>query len=281
MKSLLGFSFEATNVVVADPSADILVVESCVFTGAAILRKDKAAYTTTSLAATADQGKELDMTLEELQAAMKPLLAAAVEPLTKKIADIEAAQGEVAKTMTASKEMQKKVKPFAETLHSCADSMHAAGIGTDTNRGHATMVRKIADHMEASAAMGETPHVYREGYPYVASADKPEDKTAKVEASAEVTALNDKIAAQATQLADLTAKVAAAGTTAEAKPERKTLSPALTALLAKSGVEAPTDGKFTPELVNKVMATAGKDLTPIQKIEIKRAFERAEQGIAA
>ena len=52
-KSVLGFSFEAQRLTVSDPCADILTITGLAFTGAAILRKDKAAFTSTSLAASA------------------------------------------------------------------------------------------------------------------------------------------------------------------------------------------------------------------------------------
>ena len=58
MKSALGFSFEAQRLTVSDASADILTITDLAFTGAAILRKDKAAYTTTSLAASAATNDE-------------------------------------------------------------------------------------------------------------------------------------------------------------------------------------------------------------------------------
>jgi hypothetical protein len=58
LKSDLGFSFEAQQISVLDPSAAILTVTALAFTGAAIIRKDKAAYTTTSLAASAATTKK-------------------------------------------------------------------------------------------------------------------------------------------------------------------------------------------------------------------------------
>lgn len=47
----LGMSYEVTDVRVADPAADVWVLEHVVFTGAAILERDAAAYASTSLAA--------------------------------------------------------------------------------------------------------------------------------------------------------------------------------------------------------------------------------------
>jgi hypothetical protein len=53
MKNDLGFSFEAQRLVILDPSAAVLTITDLAFTGAAILRKDKAAFVSTSLAASA------------------------------------------------------------------------------------------------------------------------------------------------------------------------------------------------------------------------------------
>ena len=46
-----GFSYEAPNLYTNDSDANPCVITDCVFTGAAILRKDKAAYRATSIAA--------------------------------------------------------------------------------------------------------------------------------------------------------------------------------------------------------------------------------------
>jgi hypothetical protein len=48
-KSKLGFSFEARDLMTTDPDADPVTIAECVFTGAAILFKERAAYKTTSL----------------------------------------------------------------------------------------------------------------------------------------------------------------------------------------------------------------------------------------
>jgi hypothetical protein len=52
----LGMSYEVTGVRVADPTAEVWVLEHVVFTGAAILERDAAAYQTTSLAASREHG---------------------------------------------------------------------------------------------------------------------------------------------------------------------------------------------------------------------------------
>lgn len=54
----LGFSFEAQQIAVESLNADPLVITDCVFTGAAFLMKDTAAYRTTALAILAAKEKE-------------------------------------------------------------------------------------------------------------------------------------------------------------------------------------------------------------------------------
>jgi hypothetical protein len=53
MQDALGFSFEAQRLDVLDLGSAVLTIQALTFTGAAILRKDKAAYQMTSLAASA------------------------------------------------------------------------------------------------------------------------------------------------------------------------------------------------------------------------------------
>ena len=55
----LGMSYEVTRARVADPKADIWVLEHVVFTGAAILERRAAAYQDTSLAASASGARQL------------------------------------------------------------------------------------------------------------------------------------------------------------------------------------------------------------------------------
>lgn len=85
LKNVLGFSFEAQRLTVLDPGADVITITDLSFTGAAILRKDKAAYTTTRLAAQAAKGK-LNMNPDELKA----LLAEALKPVSDRLGKLEA-----------------------------------------------------------------------------------------------------------------------------------------------------------------------------------------------
>ena len=52
-RAAMGFSFDAQRIAVEDTEADPLVITACVFTGAAVLQKDRGAYLETSLAAQA------------------------------------------------------------------------------------------------------------------------------------------------------------------------------------------------------------------------------------
>lgn len=262
-KNALGFSFEAQQILVESLEPDPLVIIGCVFTGAAILLKDKAAYTTTSLAASA--AGDLNMTKEELEA----ILAAAIKPVTDKIATLEAAQTEMSGKIEAGKELHAKVAPHAEKLRGCAEAMTAAGIGVHTTRGHVAILNRMADAMEAEAMAGSLPHIWRDhDWPMYAAA---EGKTEKdpVE-DPKVKALEDKIA-------DLTTKLEgniAAGRAESKEPERKTLPPQITSLLAKAGIAAPEEGKnLVLAEVDRVLASSALPIG--ERIRLKTELARA------
>jgi hypothetical protein len=104
-KDVLGFSFEADEIWVSDPNADPLNIVACTFTGAAILRKDKAAYQSTSIAASAEKA-DIDMTKEEMLA----LLGEALAPLSARFDSLEAsakADAEAIKALAAKAEAPK------------------------------------------------------------------------------------------------------------------------------------------------------------------------------
>lgn len=237
-KDILGFSYEMKNVVVADPGADTLEIESCCFTGAAILKKADAAYHTTSLAASTDRADgDLEMTKEELQAILGPALATALEPINAKITEIEAGQAKITTDLNASKEVQAKVKPHADALRACAASMSAAGIGGHPTGGHVVRLNKMADQMEAAAALGQTPHIYRD-HDFLVDAAKDDGKVEGLDAAAIKAAVEAAVAPLGTIVKDLQTK----SFNAAAEPERKTLSPDIVRLLHKNGLDASKDG---------------------------------------
>lgn len=257
-KDALGFSFEA-DARIQDSSADLWVIDHCVFTGAAILYKDLAAYTTTSLAAEADKG--LDMNPEELKA----ILADAMKPLSDKIE----AQGKELATLKASASLGgpiiDQVKPHVDAINACADAMEAAGIGNDAKAGHAGVLRRVAAHMAAAAVSGNVPKIYRD-HDYLPDARVEAAASADAIAKAvkdAVAPLQAEIQSTNTKLVDLQAKAFAEA----AAPARVTITPEIKTLLAKAGIdEAEVEkGKLTTTQVDKVLDA--------QKIHGQKAIE--------
>jgi hypothetical protein len=102
MRDRLGMSYEVTSVRVVDPSAEVWVLEHVVFTGAAILERDAAAYQTTSLAASRDAGA---VAIERKGAVMDQkiietldVLASASQQLAAECASLRAAVDELRNT---------------------------------------------------------------------------------------------------------------------------------------------------------------------------------------
>lgn len=267
-KDKLGFSYECRDLYTHDPDANPCVIHSCTFTGAAILRKDKAAYRTTSIQASREDFEE--MSPEE----KKQLddLTAGMSALTDSLKTISASVDSLktAPKVEANANTMALVEPHAKACESCAASMEAAGIGGDPNNGHAVHLRKMAGHMRAEAALGRVPSAWHGGDRMWGSAEPV--KVAEFDVSAKVADLlkpvADKLAAMGTQLADLKAK---AFTDAPA-PQRKTLDPAISGLMAKSGLEAPTDGsKISLEKLNAAM----KELPVETRLKVKAGLSQA------
>lgn len=266
-KGALGFSFEA-DARIQDTAADIWVIEHCVFTGAAVLYKDLAAYQTTSLAAKAEQ--DIEMTKEEMQAmldaALKPL-AASVEKQAVDLAAMQKTALEAAKGVSLSGPIIDQVKPHIDAINAAADAMEKAGVGTHSENGHVRHLRHVTAHMAAEAVSGRTPNIYRD-HDFLPGA--------RVEAAALVPVV-DPVAAKA--MADLTASVADLGTkftdlsaktfNAVTPPQRATISPEIKTLLAKGGVKDDDikDGKLTVTQVDAMLDAAG--VKGVKAIEAK------------
>lgn len=211
LKDKLGFSYEC-KVAVKDWKASVLEVSRVVFTGAAVLFKDKAAYTTTSFEASA-ASEENSMTREEMEQLMASAIANAVDPIK---AENEALKAHLAglSGLQAAAAVRDAVAGHVAALHAAADAMCAAGIGNDPANGHAVHVRKIASHLEASAVLGRVPQSYDGGYLH-AGADKSEELE---KAQADLAAAADQLAGKDSEIAELKA---AAFKSSQA-PERKT-----------------------------------------------------------
>ena len=269
LKDVLGFSFEAQRLYVEDPSADILTITELTFTGAAILRKDKAAYQTTSLAASAEG--EIEMTVEELKALLGPMLAEAVKPISDRLDQVEKDNKERVEANASTRAM---VEPHATALEGCAAAMEAAGVGSDPKWGHVHVLRRMSDSMRAEAALGKVPHIFRDhDYPTYASAetneeiDMTKDEVSKLIASAVETAVKplaeqlkateDKLAAAETKLADVKASARAES----APPARKAVNPMVSKLLAGTTIAMPEgEEKLAVATVDSALKAAGLDV---------------------
>lgn len=154
-KRLLGFSYEA-QAMVKDWNTDPVEVTSCVFTGAAILFKDKAAYTTTSLEASAST-EISEMDIKELLEAVKTAVKEETATLAKDVAELKASAGKL-----EAANVLHKVKEHADRIRACADGLEAAGMGGHERHGHVAVLRRMADKMEAEAVLGKLPHLWRD-----------------------------------------------------------------------------------------------------------------------
>lgn len=264
-KSAMGFSFEAHITSVEDRSADPRVITGCVFTGAAVLLKNRAAYHSTSLAASAE-GENMD--LAEILAQLKEL-ATSVSTLSGEIKEIKASGN-----VNASGAMMERVRPHVEACNATAAAMEAAGIGSHPSRGHAAVLRHVAAHMSGEAALGRIPHVYAglPGY-YEASGD------GKTNASAEdpaVKALDEKIgkiSASVESLTTLVKDLSNKSVSASAAPGRKTIPPHVTALLERGNVKVDDNGTVSAAAVDR--ALEGLQLDPQKRLEVKIALRNA------
>lgn len=254
-KGALGFSYEL-DARIRDLDADPWVIDYCVFTGAAVLYKELAAYRTTSLAAKAEQ--EFEMTKEEMLAilaeANKPF-ADSLAALTEKVTKIEA------KGASLGGPIIDQVKPHVEACMACADAMDAAGVGSHPTMGHAAALRKIGRHMAVEAAMGKVPHIYNDHSYFDASPEAAAAANAAAikEATKEIQAAADaKNAELAASVADLTTKLTdlkASAFNGSTPPERATLPANVKTLLAKANIVETDvkDGKLSTTQVNAIL----------------------------
>lgn len=273
----LGFSYEMKNVLVLDQRADPLVIESCVFTGAAILNKLDGAYHTTSLAAAAV--KEIDMTPQELQALLAASLTTALEPIIVRLDKVEASTATVVGDIEAGRAMHAKVKPLADQLRAQGVTLLAAGFGADKDRGHVATINRIADHLEAEARLGKVPTIY-DGNDFFANGDKHPSlkalEAAAVEKDKALDALKKTVDELTTQLADVSKKAF----NAAGAPDRKTISAEGIALLNKYSLEAANgETKLTITQVNAAFEKMG--LKGTAAIAAKLRLQEAGALIAA
>lgn len=263
-KDVLGFSYEARELYTNDPDANPCVITDCVFTGAAILLKAKAAYRSTSIAASA---AEDDFMTPETKTALDKLsadqaaLTTTIEGLVASIAKIPA---------ISAANLLPKVEPHASKLEGCADAMEAAGIGGDPSNGHAMALRRMAGDMRAEAVSGRMPSrwsMYASAG--VTGVTVPPAVDVAGEVAKAVAPLLESLKAMGTQIADVKAQAAASSKA----PERKTLPATITGLLAKAGIQVP--GAEGDKIDMAKLDAAIKDMPMHQRIEVKASLGRA------
>lgn len=243
----LGFSYEA-EAFVESMNSDPWICSSCDFTGAAVLYKDKAAFVSTSIHASKNQGASI-MTPEEIaamQAKNKQLetdLAAAKE--AEKVAT-EAA----AKAAVQAASLQNLIKPHADALRTCASNMMAAGVGAAADNGHAAVLNKMADQMEAQAVLGKIPSSF-DSYFDGSAKQTPEAIAAAAKVTAgEIDSLKQQVKDRDTKIAELTAANNKAG-------ERKSISAGSLASLKKLGIDEDHQTGLTVATLDAACQKAG------------------------
>lgn len=262
-KEQLGFSYEC-QARVRSMNDDPLQVVSCMFTGAAVLYKDKAAYQTTALAASADRTETGDeqMELKDIMDAVKALtttveaVAGSVKAHGEKLTALEAkASTSAVDTITAL------VKPQVDALLLSAAAMEAAGLATEGKA-----MRDRAAAMLESAKKGVMPSVA-----VAAAAADPAPSKEVAELKATVVTLTKSVADIGVLVTDLKAQA----TATTAAPERRTVSAQIIQLLAKGGLEVPTDGKkkLAVSDVDKALEAGG--VTGVRAIEAKMKLSAA------
>jgi hypothetical protein len=263
-KDVLGFSYETRNLYTNDPDANPVVITDCTFTGAAILRKDKAAYRTTSISASADE-----VAMNEEMKKMLESLTAGLAGITTQLATVSASVTKLETDKIEAANMLPKIEPHAAKLEAAADGLEAAGIGGDASNGHAVILRKMAGHLRAEAAQGRMPAAFHGMYAAAAVPAKVETVDLSKQFESVIKPITDKLAAFGTQIADLKA----AATAASPAPERKTLSPQITALLAKSGIEMPaaTGEKISGDKLDGAI----KEMAVGQRLIVKTSLRQA------
>jgi len=283
MRSLLGFSWEIADIYTNDVKANPLIITGFTFTGAAVLRKDKAAYHSTSLAASATKG-ETQMTKEEMEKlladsmkAMGEAIDAKLKPVVDRIEKVEGAS----KDLQASAHHVSLVEPHATALEKAASMMEKDGIGGHPVRGHVKACMAMAGHLRAAASRGELASEWPgyegthsgTGNMHAAAGMTPEEKKAFDDLTASNKKMADDLAAAATKIADMQAAATKEKGATDDAAKRRTLSPQLTALLAKHGLSTESDKKITVAEIDDMMKKAG--LSVGQRLEMKAAADAA------
>jgi hypothetical protein len=129
----------------------------------------------------------------------------------------------------------------------------------------------MADAIEAEAMMGSMPHIYRDH-------DYNGGMYAGADASAQTKTVNDaaEVAELKAKVADLTTKLEsgiAASRDASPEPQRKTVPPQISRLLAKAGIEADSSGALDVAKVDRALSQSGLSIQ--ERLRTKAALGQA------
>jgi len=237
------------------------------------------------------------MTAEELKA----LLAESLKPFAERLDKMEQDNKKIVEHVEANATVRAMVEPHATSLEAANAAMSAAGIGTDARYGHAVVLQRMADSMRAEAALGRVPSAFHDSSYYASSAQgnptneedidvKPEELKTLVASSvkdavdAAVKPLQDQLAAANEKLTTTETKLKDLETlrrTEASGPQRKTLPPTVTHLMARANLAMPEgEGKLTIGAVDTALKACG-NLTMQQRIMLKNELDRAGVLVAA
>lgn len=226
-KDDLGFSYETTNTYAIDEGSSLRVT-SLVFTGAAILYKSKAAYSSTSFAAESED----EMNEEQLKEMMAAMGFASLEDMLtwfsefKKAFSVDGKYASLSVYLSAQAEAEAKVDELTKKVEALEASLNEASA-------------------KLTASADEKPNL--EGYvkveDYNALKASYDDLAQKVEALAPLAEKVEKLSAEAIE---------------REAHARKSVTP-LT-LLAKYGMDEVDDLQATIEKIGKM------DLDPVEKL---------------
>ena len=199
------------------------------------------------------------MTKEELAAA----LALALTPITTRLDAIEQKRIEAASVAD-------KVANHAKALKDTAAAMQAAGVGCHATRGHAAILNHMADEMMAEAHRGSIPSVYS-GMSMYGSAETGADTETKKqlkELKDGLDAANSTNADLKTKIKDLEAKASSGS-----GPDRKTIPPRITSLMAKGNITLDAGEKLSIAALDAALKSTS--LSTNDRLELKVGLERA------
>jgi hypothetical protein len=183
-----------------------------------------------------------------------------------------------------------QVEPHAAKLESCAAGMEAAGIGGDMTNGHAVILRRMAASMRADAAQGRLPSTMHAAgdapAPQIAALNACKDAGVEVPHSgrfASLEALDASLHAAFDKQSvgyfekriSLKNQIIRAGLLIEQKqkPVDEGAIRFAANLLRKHRIPFDGEHMYTVDDINAAMAKA--ELTPVDRIEVKVACERA------